>query len=76
MGSVRALQKRVGRLERAGKARPSPIVILFGTFDRFVEVLVLPGIEAGQLSRSDMVEVVAALRVWEADGTWDKASSD
>lgn len=71
MGSVRALQKRVGRLERSGKLRPSPIVVMFGTFDRFVEVLVLPGIESGGFDRRDMVEVVAALRAWEYDGTWD-----
>lgn len=72
MGSVRALQKRITRLERAGKPRPSPIVVMFGSFDRFVEVMVLPGIEAGHLSRTDMVCVVAALRAWEEDGTWDR----
>lgn len=72
MGGVRALQKRVTRLEQAGKPRPSPLVIMFGSFDRFVEVLVLPGIEAGQLDRADMIQVVAALRSWEQDGTWNR----
>ncbi len=32
----------------------------------------LPGIESGQLARDDMVTVVAALRAWEADGTWGR----
>lgn len=73
MGSVRALQKRVARLERAGKPRPSPFVLWFGTFDLFVEVAILPDIEGGVLDRADMIDVVAALRRWEADGTWDRA---
>jgi hypothetical protein len=73
MASVRALQKRVTRLERAGKPRPSPFVILFGTFDAWVEKEVLPGIECGALDRADMIVIVAALRAWETDGTWDRA---
>lgn len=73
MGTVRALSRRVARMEREGKLRPSPFVVMFGSFDRFVEITVLPEIEAGHLSRSDMVEVVAALRHWESDGTWDRA---
>jgi len=36
---------------------------MFGSIDRFVEVLVLTGIDAGQLDRADMTQVVAALRV-------------
>ena len=50
-------------------------MVMFGTFDRFVEVFVIPGIEAGQLCRLDMVDIVAALRAWEYDGTWDQASA-
>ena len=72
MGAVRALSRRVARLERAGKPRPSPFVVMFGSFDLFVEVTVLPEIEAGHLSRVDMVDVVAALRRWEEDGTWGR----
>ncbi|HKX80348.1 MAG TPA: hypothetical protein VJM34_17690 [Novosphingobium sp.] len=45
---------------------------MFGSFDLFVEVTVLPEIEAGHLSRVDMVDVVAALRRWEEDGTWGR----
>jgi len=38
-----------------------------------VEVAILPGIEGGALVRDDMIEIVAALRRWETDGTWDRA---
>jgi hypothetical protein len=70
MGAVRALQKRVARLERAGKPRPSPFVVAFGSFDSFVEVVVFPGIETGALDRTDMIEVIAALRMWEEEDVW------
>lgn len=72
MGAVRALSRRVARLEQAGKPRPSPFVVMFGSFDLFVELRVLPEIEAGHLSRADMVDVVAALRRWEEDDTWGR----
>jgi hypothetical protein len=50
---------------RAGKPRPSWIILGWGTFDRFVEVMVMPGIERGELSADDLIDVVAALRLWE-----------
>lgn len=53
--------------------RPSPFVLTYGSFDQFVEQHVLPGIEAGALCRDDMIDVVAALRSWEQDGTWGRA---
>lgn len=59
-------------MEREGKPRPSPFVVMFGSFDLFVEMMVLPEIEVGALDRDDMVDVVAALRVWEEDGTWGR----
>lgn len=70
MVAVRALQRRVGKLEQAAKPRPSPLVRWFGSFDVFVEKAIVPGIESGALARSDMIDVVAALRVWEEDCTW------
>lgn len=73
MGAVRALSRRVVKLEHAAKPRRSPLVIFYGSFDLFVEVAVLPFIECGALDRDDMIEVVAALRRWESDGTWDRA---
>ena len=72
MGAVRALSRRVARMEREGKPRPSPFVVMFGSFDLFVEIMVLPEIEAGHLCRGDMIDVIAALRRWEEDGTWDR----
>lgn len=75
MGAVRALQRRVVKLEHAAKPRQSPLVIFYGSFDLFVEVAILPGIESGALDRGDMIDIVAALRRWEADGTWDRARS-
>lgn len=67
-----ALMRREARMEREGKPRPSPFVVMFGSFDLFVEMMVLPEIEVGALDRDDMVDVVAALRVWEEDGTWGR----
>ena len=75
MGAVRALQRRVVKLENAAKPTPSPIVLFYGSFDLFVEVAILPGIESGALDRADMIDIVAALRAWEGDGTWTRASA-
>jgi len=71
MAGIRALQKRLGKLEDAGKSRPSPFAVLFGSFDAWVEQDVLPGIESGALDRRDMIGVVAALRTWETEGVWN-----
>lgn len=64
------MQKRMARLEDAGKPRPSPFAILYGSFDAWVEQEVLPGGESGALAADDMVEVVAALRRWDATRIW------
>jgi len=66
--SLRALQRRVKRIEEARKPRPSPFTVWFGSFDAWVEREVLPGVESGALDSADIVEVIAALRRWEADG--------
>ena len=73
MRAVRALQKRLARIERAALPKPSPFTLTYGSFDQFVESEVLPGIEAGLLDRADMIDVVSALRSWELDGTWERA---
>jgi hypothetical protein len=70
--SLRALQRRVKRIEEVRKPRPSPFTRWYGSFDAWVENDILPGIESGALDR-DMVDVVAALRAWETDGTWEQA---
>ena len=73
MVAVRALQRRVVKLERAGKPRPSPLVRWYGSFDNFVNVAIRPGYSDGTLDQKDILEIVAALRRWETDGTWDRA---
>ncbi|CAM5446257.1 hypothetical protein ACFSUK_22975 [Sphingobium scionense] len=60
-------------MEEAEKPKPSPFTTLFGLFDAWVEHDVLPGIEGGALDRRDMIAVVAGLRRWERDGTWNAA---
>lgn len=73
MRAVRALQKRVARIERASMPRPSLFALVYSSFDQFVEQLILPGIEAGALASGDMIEVVAALCACGQDGTWERA---
>lgn len=71
--SLRALQRRVKRIEDARKPRPSPFTLWFGSFDAWVELEVLPGIESGALDGADMIVIVAALRGWSDGGAWDTA---
>ena len=73
MAGIRALQRRIKRIEESEKPRPSPFTLLFGSFDAWVERDVLPGIESGALDQRDMIAVVAALRAWEANGIWEQA---
>lgn len=73
MGAVRALQRRIIKLEYAAKPRRSPLVVFYGSFDLFVEDVILSGIESGALDCTDMIDIIAALRRWEDDGTWDRA---
>jgi hypothetical protein len=70
--SLRALQRRVKRIEEVRKPRQSPFAIWFGSFDAWVESDILPALESGALDR-DIIDVVAALRGWETDGTWEQA---
>jgi hypothetical protein len=71
--ALRALQKRVVKLERAAMARPSPFAIWFGSIDLFVDVYVMPEIADRKLDAMDMMDIVTVLRFWETDGTWDRA---
>lgn len=70
MVAVRALTRRVAKLEKARKPRLSPFTVLYGSIDAFVDEHIVPDIEAGKLDCGDMIDVVAALRQWEEDGTW------
>ena len=76
MGAVRALSRRLTKLEHAARPRRSPLVLFYGSFDMFVEVAILPCIDSGVLDRDDMIDIVASLRRWESDGTWDRAYGD
>ena len=51
----------------------SPFVIWFGSFDLFVELTIWPGILDGSLDKLEMIDIVAALRRWEDNRTWDRA---
>ena len=51
------------------KPRPSPFVLVFGSFDAFVESI-HAGYVTGAYDKQDMADVIAALRKWESDGTW------
>jgi len=47
------------------------LTIWFGSIDAFVDLHVIPEIEAGKLDSNDMVDVIAAIRRWEAEGIYD-----
>lgn len=73
MVAVRALQRRVVKLECAGKSRPSPFERWHGSFDNYVTKAIWPGIRTGTLAEADLLDIIEALRRWEDDGTWDRA---
>lgn len=66
--SLRALQRRTAKLEKARKPRPSPFVMFYGSWDAFVGG-VYAEVNAGTLD-SEFLDVVDALRVWDAAGVW------
>lgn len=68
MVAVRALQRRVVKLELAKRPRPSPFAIHYGSIDEWVDRYVIPNIQAGRICPRDMIDVVAAIRRWEEDG--------
>ncbi len=73
MVCIRALHKRLARLERADVPQRSPLVVMYGSFDEFVEVAIRSGVLDGSLDCQDMIDILTALRKWEGDGTWDRA---
>jgi hypothetical protein len=66
--ALRALGRRVAKLEVAGRLRPTPFAVWFGSVDAFVDRVIMRGTKAGQLCAVEMADVVAALRSWESDG--------
>lgn len=71
MVAVRALQRRVAKLEVASRPRRSPISILFGSIDEWVDRHVIPDIEAGKVCPRDMADIVAAIRAWDEMGHYN-----
>ena len=68
MSGLRALQRRVAKLETARKPRPSPIVIMCGSFDAFADATygeVMAGTLAG-----DFLLILDHLREWDEGGVW------
>lgn len=66
--SLRTLQRRTAKLEKGAKPRPSPFVVMFGSFDAFVDAG-YADVNAGTLDE-DFLEVLDALRSWEDGGVW------
>lgn len=71
MSSFRALSSRLAKLERARLPKPSPFTTYFGSLDAFADTVIIPGIRSGTLSKNDMVDIVAAFRLWEAEGVYN-----
>lgn len=70
--SLRTLQRRIAKLEKAEKPRPSPIVIAYGSFEAFVD-LTYAEIREGKLDEGEMLCIIEALRSWEVRGVWQMA---
>ncbi|MDB5704720.1 MAG: hypothetical protein JWN66_1836 [Sphingomonas bacterium] len=60
-------------MEEARKPRPSPIVVMFGSFDNFVAVMFQPAWDNGMMEQGDILDLVDVFRRWETDGTWAEA---
>lgn len=71
MAGIRALQRRTAKLEKGAKPRQSPIVIIYGSFDKFVDET-FAEIIAGKLS-DEWHNILATLRWWEDGGVWAPA---
>lgn len=66
--SLRTLQRRVAKLEQGRKPRMSPIVILYGSWDPFVDGVYL-AVNEGALD-PDFVDILDILRAWDNAGVW------
>jgi hypothetical protein len=66
--ALRALGRRLGKLEKARKPSQSPLVVWYGSLDNFDASVVMPGLQAGKLCPADLPEIVAAMRQWEEQG--------
>ncbi len=67
--SLRTFQRRLAKLEKSRKPRPSPFVIAYGSFEAFVDETYAE-IRAGKLDQNEMLCIIEALRSWEVRGVW------
>ncbi|MEJ7927125.1 hypothetical protein WG908_10210 [Sphingobium sp. AN641] len=68
MAGIRALQRRVAKLEKVAKPRPSPFVVIYGSFDQFVDDA-YAGVNEGALDK-EFLRILDVLRRWEDEGVW------
>lgn len=68
MSGIRALQRRVKRIESARKPRPSPIAVICGSFEDFADAA-YAGVEAGRVA-GEFLPILDILRDWDAGGVW------
>jgi len=68
MVAVRALQRRMLKLEKASNPRPSPFSVWFGSIDVLVDTFIIPGIQNRLFDGREMADLVGAIRSWEDDG--------
>ncbi|HEX7856721.1 MAG TPA: hypothetical protein VF503_23830 [Sphingobium sp.] len=66
--SLRTLQRRVAKIEKGRKPRPSPFVILCGSFDEFADATYAE-VVAGTLG-GDWLPILDILRDWDGQGVW------
>lgn len=66
--SLRTLQRRVAKIEKGRKPRPSPIVIMCGSFDEFADATYAE-VMAGKLA-GDFLHILDHLREWDEGGVW------
>jgi hypothetical protein len=67
--SLRTLQRRVAKLEKARQPIRSPFAIAYGSFEAFVDETYAE-MRAGKLDQREMLDIIEALRGWEVRGVW------
>lgn len=67
--NVRSMLARVAKLEAQHAAPRSPIEIVYGSMEAFVE-LAQADIAAGKLDSIDFPIIINCLRKWHRDGLW------
>jgi hypothetical protein len=66
--SLRNLQRRMAKLEKGAKPKPSPIIILYGSWDAFIDGA-YAAVSAGTLD-PEFLDLVDTLRAWDRGMVW------